>query len=117
MCCNLSKTAIDAMPNGGRLTVKTGLVDDDVLIRVTDTGEGLPEPIDRVFEAFYTTKPAGQGTGLGLAICRDFIEEMQGTIRAENGPTGGAIFTVRVPVAECLAGSPLNKNRHAAPER
>ncbi|HNQ22014.1 MAG TPA: ATP-binding protein [Phycisphaerae bacterium] len=103
VCCNLIKNAIDAMPQGGRLTVTTGIVQEQVVIRVADTGVGLPNPPERVFEPFFTTKPPGQGTGLGLAICRDYITGMQGTIDAAGGEQGGAVFTVRIPVAACQA--------------
>lgn len=98
-CCNLIKNAIDAMPGGGRLSVTTGIVAGEVVVRVADTGEGLPEDVEKVFEPFYTTKKYGKGTGLGLAICRDFIRGMNGTIDATNGATGGAVFTVRLPLS------------------
>ena len=101
VCTNLIKNAIEAMPDGGRLTVTTGIVGADVLIRVADTGPGLPTPPDKVFEPFFTTKKPGKGSGLGLAICRDFIEDMQGAIVAATGEEGGAVFTVRIPVAAC----------------
>ena len=101
VCCNLIRNAIDAMPDGGRLTLTTGLVDQEVVIRVADTGVGLPEQPERMFEAFYTTKPSGAGTGLGLAICKDFIEEMGGTIVAVPGSDGGAVFIVRIPTSAC----------------
>ena len=98
VCTNLITNAIDAMPSGGRLTIMTGRSDDDVVLRVEDTGSGLPDDVDQVFEPFYTTKPAGKGTGLGLAICRDFIEDMGGRITAAHGGEGGAVFTVMLPV-------------------
>ncbi len=101
VCCNLIKNAIDAMPEGGRLTITTGVAEDQVVIRVADTGTGLPAEADRVFEPFFTTKEAGKGTGLGLAICKEFIEGMDGVIGAEPGPTGGAEFTIRIPVEAC----------------
>lgn len=99
ICCNLIKNAIDAMPEGGRLSVTTGLVGEDVVIRVSDTGVGLPDEVHRVFEPFFTTKAAGQGSGLGLSICKEYVEEMQGCISAEPAEGGGALFTVRIPAA------------------
>ena len=101
VCCNLIKNAIDAMPEGGRLAITTGMAGDDVVIRVADTGVGLSEPVEKLFQPFFTTKAPGKGTGLGLAISRDFIEEMNGTITAESAEEGGAIFTVRVPIRNC----------------
>lgn len=95
--CNLLRNAIDAMPGGGRLTIASGLHDDEVVLRVADTGPGLPQPVERVFEPFFTTKHAGKGTGLGLAICKDYVEQMGGMIRGENPLSGGAVFTVRIP--------------------
>ena len=101
VCCNLIKNAIDAMPDGGRLSVMTAVVNDHVVIEFADTGVGLPETVETVFEPFFTTKKAGEGSGLGLAICRDFIEDMKGTITAERGDETGAVFTVRIPVSAC----------------
>lgn len=101
VCCNLIKNAIDAMPEGGRLSITTSLTDDHVILEFADTGVGLPDSVDTVFEPFFTTKKAGEGTGLGLAICKDFIEDMQGTIRAAPGEDGGSVFTVRIPVSAC----------------
>jgi signal transduction histidine kinase len=110
VCSNLIKNAIDAMPDGGRLTVTTGLVGREVVIRVADTGIGLPDPPHKVFEPFYTTKPAGQGTGLGLAICKDFVEDMGGRIEGANQRDGGAVFTVRLPVDRCTPpGAPTGE--------
>ena len=99
VCCNLIRNAIDAMPAGGRLSLTTGIVGEDIVIEVADTGGGLPPEADRVFEPFFTTKAPGKGTGLGLAICKDFIEGMQGTITAAPGEEGGAVFTIRIPTS------------------
>lgn len=101
VCANLVRNAIDAMPAGGSLIVRTGIVERQVVIRIQDSGPGLPDTVERVFEPFYTTKPAGQGTGLGLAICREYLAQLGGKVAAENAPEGGAVFTVRIPVSAC----------------
>lgn len=96
--CNLIKNAVDAMPTGGTLTITTCLINREVVVAFEDTGTGLPENVEQIFQPFFTTKPSGQGTGLGLAICKDIIEKYSGRIVAENRPEGGARFTVVVPV-------------------
>ncbi|NLX13285.1 MAG: GHKL domain-containing protein [Phycisphaerales bacterium] len=96
--CNLIKNAIDAMPDGGTLTLRTQVGKDEVVIVVEDTGIGLPEEIDRLFEPFFTTKEPGKGTGLGLPICKDIVEKYNGTLRAERRPKGGSVFTITLPL-------------------
>jgi signal transduction histidine kinase len=96
--CNLIKNAVDAMPDGGTLTITTAQINREVVVAFEDTGTGLPEDPERIFQPFFTTKPSGQGTGLGLAICKDIIEKYNGRILAENRPEGGARFTVVVPI-------------------
>ena len=95
--CNLIKNAVDAMPDGGTLTITTRLINREVVVAFEDTGTGLPQNVEQIFQPFFTTKPNGQGTGLGLAICKDIIEKYGGRIVAENRPEGGARFTVVVP--------------------
>ncbi len=112
VCCNVLRNAIDAMPDGGRLSVSCGVVGDEVVIRVSDTGAGLPTPPEKVFEPFFTTKDPGKGTGLGLAICKDFIEDMDGTITAAPGENGGAVFTIRLPERSCR---PSGESRELPP--
>jgi signal transduction histidine kinase len=104
--CNLIKNAIDAMPQGGTLTIGTRLVDREVLVRFEDTGIGLPEEMDRLFEPFFTTKPPGKGTGLGLAVSKDIIEKYNGRIVPERRQGGGTIFTVRIPLEGCTPVRP-----------
>ena len=105
VCGNLIKNAIDAMPGGGRLTIVAGIEDRHVVIRVADTGIGLPTDVDRIFDLFFTTKKSGRGTGLGLAISKEFVEDMGGSIAVAPGDPKGAEFTVRIPVASFAAGS------------
>ncbi|HUW84426.1 MAG TPA: ATP-binding protein [Phycisphaerae bacterium] len=100
--CNLIKNAIDAMAAGeGKLLISTRVAGRDAVIVFEDTGVGLPEEIDRVFEPFFSTKGPGKGTGLGLAICRDILEKYNGRITAERRGGGGSIFTVRIPLESC----------------
>jgi len=97
--CNLIKNAIDAMPDGGTLTISAAAGDADVILNFSDTGIGLPDDSSQLFEPFFTTKAPGKGTGLGLAVCREIVERMGGTIAAANRPDQrGAVFTVRLPV-------------------
>jgi signal transduction histidine kinase len=96
---NLVLNALQAVPSGGTVTIRSGLGPGEsrASVAVSDTGPGIPaEHLDRVFEPYFTTKEGG--TGLGLALARKIVEEHQGTIRAENGPGGGATFTVTLPV-------------------
>ncbi len=99
--CNLTKNALDAMPNGGELRISTSPSSDDTIVaELRDTGTGFPPgSTEAIFEPFFTTKEDGKGTGLGLAICRDIVESYHGRITARNAPDGGSIFTVYLPVA------------------
>ena len=96
---NLVLNAMDAMPNGGRLTISAWPRDNHVEIRVSDTGEGLtPEECDRLFTPYYTTKQ--HGTGLGLAIVQSVIADHGGTISVESRPANGATFIITLPRAQ-----------------
>jgi signal transduction histidine kinase len=71
----------------------------DESIEVKDNGPGIPEKIrEKIFQPFFTTKPAGEGTGLGLSISYDIIKAHGGNIIAENNPEGGAKFIISLPV-------------------
>lgn len=107
VCCNLIKNALDAMESGGMLTIATGVLDSTVVLRFEDTGVGLPDDLEKIFEPFYTTKGSEEGTGLGLAICKEFVEQLRGTLTAGHRDGGGAVFTIKFPVRQEGALPPL----------
>ena len=98
---NLLLNARDAMPWGGMIRIGSEFDAASVMVSVRDEGAGIPpENIERIFEPFFTTKGA-HGTGLGLALARKVMETLGGSIKAGNDPAGGgAIFTLRFPVAK-----------------
>jgi len=101
VCLNLFINALDAMENGGRLTVSTSCRDSEVDIAIQDSGTGIGEEIsDRIFEPFFTTKPVGKGTGLGLSVSFGIIHSFGGTIGFKSSPGQGAVFHVLLPQAE-----------------
>ncbi|HKA61355.1 MAG TPA: ATP-binding protein [Methylomirabilota bacterium] len=94
---NLIKNGLEAVSQGGTLSLTTRQVDDTVEIAIADSGSGItPEVGRRLFEQFFTTKP--QGTGLGLAISRQIVEEHGGKIRWSSKPGEGATFTMSLPL-------------------
>lgn len=96
---SLVSNALDAMPGGGTMTISAKGECGDFVIRVADTGPGVPEPIrERVLEPFFTTKPVGSGTGLGLSIAYSIIKKHGGTIAIDDAEGGGARVTIRIPM-------------------
>lgn len=82
-----------------RLSIVTSASPETVEIRVADSGPGVPEALrSRVFEPFFTTKEVGVGTGVGLAFCHRIVTAHGGRLTLHNGPEGGAIFTVALPI-------------------
>jgi signal transduction histidine kinase len=95
---NVAKNAVDAMPRGGTLSVAAQLASGRVLIRVSDTGTGIPEDIrEHVFDPFFTTKEVGKGTGLGLPICQRIVERLGGTMTLESEVGHGTTVHIDVP--------------------
>ncbi len=99
---NLAANAVDAMPDGGTLTLRTRTDVENgvrhVVIDVVDTGVGISrEELGRIFEPFYSSKTTGHGTGLGLSICKKIMEEHRGTIRVASDPGKGSAFSLRFP--------------------
>lgn len=96
---NLVTNAVDAMPAGGSLRVETRAAVHAVMLRIADSGPGVPpEARDRIFEPFFTTKEQDKGTGLGLTICRQIVQAHRGSIGVTETPGGGATFEIRLPV-------------------
>ena len=98
---NLIDNAIQAMPDGGTLTLRTALDGDYILVEIGDTGAGIPKHLQqKIFEPFFTTKPVGEGTGLGLDISYRVITQRHGgDLRVVSEP-GDTRFQVRLPVHE-----------------
>jgi adenylate cyclase len=95
---NLIHNALQAMENKGTLTIDARQNDGHIDVSITDTGSGIPpEVLPKIFQPFFTTKPAGEGSGLGLDIVRKIIEKHQGTIGVESVP-GKTTFTVSLPI-------------------
>jgi two-component system, cell cycle sensor histidine kinase and response regulator CckA len=119
---NLAVNARDAMPNGGRLTIKTSLQDihrtptpldlearngEFLCLTFTDNGIGMDtEIMSRIFEPFFTTKPAGKGTGLGLSTVFGIVKQHHGWLEVESAPSRGTTFRIFLPAST----QPAQKN-------
>ncbi|MBI4844808.1 MAG: sensor histidine kinase [Nitrospirae bacterium] len=99
---NLISNAVDAMPNGGVLKIKTFMEEmysvNFIVVQIADTGVGIPkDKLDMIFEPFFTTKEIGRGTGLGLSLCKKIMDEHHGLIKMESEPGKGTSVKLYFP--------------------
>ncbi len=96
---NLIDNAVDVLPTGGEIIVRTSRAAGDVIVQVVDDGPGVPPEVQRhMFEPFFTTKDVGEGTGLGLDIVRRIVQDHHGAVHVESAP-GRTCVEVRLPAS------------------
>jgi signal transduction histidine kinase len=96
----LIMNAVDAMPHGGTLALRSVAREAEAIIEVEDDGVGVPtDLLPHLFEPFFTTKERGHGVGLGLAVSRGIVERHGGRIEVQSAPGRGTKFTIRLPLA------------------
>lgn len=102
---NLVLNALQAMPDGGRLTLRTIQEDGRVLAEVRDTGVGIPADMrERIFDPFFTTREVGEGTGLGLTVSDSIVTAHGGKLEIESTPGNGSVFRVSFPILNLRTG-------------
>jgi two-component system NtrC family sensor kinase len=103
MLLALTLNAIEATPPDGRVTISADLDDggDQMVLRVTDTGCGIPSAdLDKIFEPFFTTKADAEGVGLGLAVVYGVVKRHHGSVVVDSSPARGTEFTIRIPICQ-----------------
>ncbi len=107
---NMAVNARHAMPSGGVFRVEATCQAGDVVLRLSDSGVGIPPEVQhRIFEPFFTTRPEGEGTGLGLAMVFGFVKQSGGRIELESSPGSGAEFTLHFPPQNSPTGPEQSK--------
>jgi signal transduction histidine kinase len=102
---NLVQNALDAIPEDGRVTIRTARHEDRVRVEVTDNGPGIPAAdLQRIFAPFYTTKDPGKSLGIGLALSLQVVNAVGGTVSVSSPPGGGASFLVSLPTTDAPRG-------------
>ncbi|MES2744463.1 MAG: ATP-binding protein [Bdellovibrionota bacterium] len=105
---NLIRNALQAMPNGGTLTLRSRQTDDHMhtVVDIEDTGVGISAAnLKKIFDPFFTSKPEGEGTGLGLSICHGIIEEIGGRIEVKSKVKKGTTFSIYFPNPNALSAA------------
>lgn len=103
---NLVVNAAQAIKNTGKIIIKTQKVKNDIVISISDNGEGIPpENLKRLFDPFFTTKPVGSGTGLGLSISHSIVQKHKGSISVESSVGVGTTFTITLPIIQKNKGT------------
>ena len=97
---NIILNAIQAMPDGGILSVKSFVENNNIRIDISDTGVGISEEnMQKIFDPFFTTKKVGEGTGLGLSVSYGIIKQHHGKILVDSKLGNGSLFTIKLPVS------------------
>jgi signal transduction histidine kinase len=98
---NVLSNALEAMPEGGRISISSSQRDGMVEVNIADTGVGIAEEnLSRVFDPFFTTKEVGSGTGLGLSITYGIIQQHHGLIKLSSAVGQGTTVTIKIPARE-----------------
>jgi two-component system, NtrC family, sensor kinase len=103
---NLLINAAHAIENRGTITLRTGTLDNGVIVEITDTGKGMSREIQkRIFEPFFTTKPVGKGTGLGLSLAYGIVQKHHGRIEVLSKVGHGTTFKIFLPIQHAAKGA------------
>ena len=98
---NLFNNARDAMPDGGKLIIKSRKMKNSVITQISDTGHGMDKDVmDKIFDPFFTLKEVGSGTGLGLSTTLGIIEQHEGSITVSSKPGEGTTFKIHFPLSD-----------------